>query len=170
MDIDARRRAYVNRPATGNGPAVRLLLAGDDLHACRRAPPRVATPGWAWFVAELTPPQQDAYVERLFDDESWTVQPVVKETDVVALLEAHLRWRRGHQQPDRRHKRMRPVRGDGGLPGRGVRPGAGRRRVERVAPPASVRLITPLGWSAEGDAALPSAPGRAERSPTMSAS
>jgi hypothetical protein len=68
----------------------RLLLAGDDLHACRRAPPRVATPGWAWFVAELTPPQQDAYVERLFDDESWTVQPVVKEADVVALLEAHL--------------------------------------------------------------------------------
>jgi hypothetical protein len=35
-----------------------------------------------------------------------------------------------------------------------------------VALPASVRLISPLGWlTAEWDPALPSAPGRAERSP-----
>ena len=30
----------------------------------------------AWFLTELTPQQQDAYVERLFDDESRTVPPV----------------------------------------------------------------------------------------------
>jgi hypothetical protein len=35
--------------------------------------------------------QQDAYVERLFDDESWIVPPVVEEAGVVALLEAHPR-------------------------------------------------------------------------------
>jgi hypothetical protein len=44
-----------------------------------------------WFLAALTPVQQDAYIERLFNDESWTVPPVVEEADVVALLEAQLR-------------------------------------------------------------------------------
>src|SRR5204863_3607784 len=59
-------------------------------HVCEQRDARLA-----WFLAELTPLQQDAYVERLFDDESWTVQPAVEpaveEADVVALLEAHLR-------------------------------------------------------------------------------
>ena len=54
-------------------------------HLCEQRDARVP-----WFVAELTPLQQDAYVERLFDDDSWTVPPIVEEADVVALLEAHL--------------------------------------------------------------------------------
>ena len=70
---------------------MRLLLAGTTCtvvgaHLCEWRDARVA-----WFVAELTPLQQDAYVERLFDDESWTVPPIVEEADVVAMLEAHLR-------------------------------------------------------------------------------
>ena len=170
MDIDARRRAYVNRPATGNGPAVRLLLAGVRPARLSAGTPRVATPGWAWFVAELTPPQQDAYVKRLFEMRVGLSSRSSKRPTWWRCSRRTCAGDAAINNPDRRHKRMRPVRGDGGLPGRGVRPGAGRRRVEPVAPPASVRLITPLGWSAEGDAALPSAPGRAERSPTMSAS
>jgi hypothetical protein len=55
-------------------------------HFCEHRDARVV-----WFLAELTPLQQDSYVERLFDDESWTVQPAVEEADLVALLEAHLR-------------------------------------------------------------------------------
>ena len=50
-----------------------------------------ATPGVVWFLAGLTPVQQDAYVERLFDDESVTAAAVVEEANVVALIEAHLR-------------------------------------------------------------------------------
>jgi hypothetical protein len=44
-----------------------------------------------WFLTVLTPVQQDAYVDRLFDDENVSAAPVVEEADVVALLEAHLR-------------------------------------------------------------------------------
>lgn len=91
MDFDARRRAYVNRSATRNGQPCGYTWQGTTCtvvgaHVCEQRDARVA-----WFLAELTPLQQDAYVERLFDDESWTVQPAVEEADVVALLEAHLR-------------------------------------------------------------------------------
>ena len=47
----------------------------------------LAEDGWQNLGDEV----QDAYVERLFDDERRTDPPVVKEADVVALLEAHLR-------------------------------------------------------------------------------
>ena len=91
MDFDARRRAYVNRPATGNGQPCRYTWQATTCtyvgaHLCEQRDARVA-----WFLAELTPLQQDAYVERLFDDERRNVPPVVEGADVVALLEAHLR-------------------------------------------------------------------------------
>jgi hypothetical protein len=91
MDFDARPRAYVNRPATGNGQPCgftwqETTCTVTGAHVCEQRDARVV-----WFLAELTPVQQDAYLERLFDDESWTVPPVVEEADVVALLEAHLR-------------------------------------------------------------------------------
>ena len=91
VDFDAQRRAYVNRPARLNGQPCGFTWHGVtcmaiDAHFCEQREERVT-----WFLSELTPLQQDAYVERLFVDENWSVPPVVKEADVVALLEAHLR-------------------------------------------------------------------------------
>jgi hypothetical protein len=90
-DFNVRRRAYVNRPATPDGQPCGYTWQGTTCtavgaHFCEQRDARVA-----WFMAELTPLQQDAYVERLFDDDRRTDPPVVKEADVVALLEAHLR-------------------------------------------------------------------------------
>jgi hypothetical protein len=89
-DFDARRRAYVNQAAT-NGQPCGYTWQGTTCtvvgaHFCEQRDARVV-----WFLTELTPVQQDAYVERLFDDESVTEAAVVEEADVVALLEAHLR-------------------------------------------------------------------------------
>ena len=88
MDFDARRRAYVNRTAIGNGQpcgytwqATTCTVVGA--HVCEQRDARVA-----WFLAELIPLQQDAYIERLFDDESVTAAPLIGEADMVALLEA----------------------------------------------------------------------------------
>jgi hypothetical protein len=90
-DFDLRRRAYVNRAAEPDGQPCGYTWQGTTCmavgaHFCAQRDARVA-----WFIAELTPLQQDAYVERLFEDERRTDSPVVKEADVVALLEAHLR-------------------------------------------------------------------------------
>ena len=70
MDFDERRRAYVTRPATGNGQPCGYTWQGTACsvvgpHFCEQRDARVV-----WFLAELTPAQQDAYIERLFDDES----------------------------------------------------------------------------------------------------
>ena len=90
-DFDVRRRAYVNRPARRDGQPCGYSWQGMTCmavgpHFCEQRDARVV-----WFLAELTPSQQDAYVGRLFDDESGAAPPMVKEADVVALLEAHLR-------------------------------------------------------------------------------
>jgi hypothetical protein len=68
---------------------VRLHLQGTTCtvvgaHVCEQRDARVV-----WFLIALTPVQQDAYVERLFDDENVTAAAVVEEADVVALIEAH---------------------------------------------------------------------------------
>ena len=95
MDFDARRRAYVNRPAKRNGEPCGYTWQGMSCtvvgaHLCEQRDARVVC-----FLAGLTPAQQDAYIERLFDEESWTVPPVVEKADVVALLGAHLRGDEG---------------------------------------------------------------------------
>ena len=68
-DFDARRRA--REPARqAKRRTVRIHLAGDDLmvvgaHVCDQRDARVM---WS-CLTQLTPLQQDAYVERLFEND-----------------------------------------------------------------------------------------------------